>query len=64
MTDAINIQTDADYEAAMAEVARLWGAKKGTASGDHLDRLATMIEAYEDRHYPTGSRLRSLPDLV
>src|SRR5262249_34668443 len=35
-----------------AEVERLWGAKSGTAEGDRLDVLATLIEAYEDERYP------------
>lgn len=64
MTDPVSIQTEADYAAALAEVERLWGAKKGTISGNYVDRLATLIEAYEDRHYPMGSRSRSLPNLV
>jgi HTH-type transcriptional regulator/antitoxin HigA len=46
------IRTDADYEAALAEVERLWGAKSGTPKGDRLDVLATLIEAYEDRQFP------------
>ncbi len=46
------IRTDADYEAALAEVERLWGAKSGTPKGDRLDVLATLIEAYEDRYFP------------
>ena len=31
---------------------RLWGAKSGTPKGDRLDVLATLIDAYETRHYP------------
>ena len=46
------IRTEADYEAALAEVERLWGAKGGTAKGDRLDVLATLIDAYENEHYP------------
>jgi hypothetical protein len=30
----------------------LWGAKSGTPEGDHLDVLATLIEAYEEEHHP------------
>lgn len=45
------IRSDADYEAALAEVERLWGAKSGTSKGDRLDVLATLIEAYDERHY-------------
>ena len=46
------IRTEAEYEAALGEVERLWGAKSGTPAGDRLDVLATLIEAYEARHYP------------
>src|SRR5215468_9125959 len=46
------IRTEADYEAALAEVERLWGAKAGTPDGDRLDVLATLIDAYENEHYP------------
>lgn len=46
------IRTEADHEAALAEVARLWGAKSGTPEGDRLDVLATLIDAYEAQHHP------------
>jgi HTH-type transcriptional regulator/antitoxin HigA len=46
------IRTKKDYEAALAEVARLWGARLGTPEGDRLDVLATLIDAYEAAHYP------------
>jgi HTH-type transcriptional regulator/antitoxin HigA len=46
------IRTRASYEAALKEVERLWGARSGTPAGDRLDILATLIEAYEDEHYP------------
>ena len=46
------IRSEADYEAALAEVEHLWGAKSGTPDGDRLDVLATLIDAYEAEHYP------------
>jgi HTH-type transcriptional regulator/antitoxin HigA len=46
------IRGEADYDAALAEVARLWGAESGTQDGDRLDILATLIDAYEMEHYP------------
>ncbi|MFC3705458.1 type II toxin-antitoxin system HigA family antitoxin [Devosia honganensis] len=46
------IRTEADYEAALAEVERLWGAAGGTPEGDRLDILATLIDAYEASHHP------------
>lgn len=52
MADVKPIRTEADYEAALAEVGRLWGARSGTVKGDRLDVLATLIDAYETRHFP------------
>lgn len=46
------IRSEADHDAAMREVERLWGAKSGTPKGDRLDILITLVEAYEDKHYP------------
>jgi len=46
------IRTKANYEAALKEIERLWGARSGTPAGDRLDILATLIEAYEDERYP------------
>lgn len=53
------IRTEADYQAALGEVERLWGAKSGTPRGDRLDVLATLIEAYDERHFPMD-----LPDPI
>jgi HTH-type transcriptional regulator/antitoxin HigA len=49
------IRDPVEHEAAMAEVAALWGAERGTAKGDRLDALATAIDAYEARTYPMGN---------
>ncbi|HZO82327.1 MAG TPA: transcriptional regulator [Candidatus Binataceae bacterium] len=46
------IRNDADHEAALREIERLWGAKEGTPEGDRLDVLATLVEAYEEKHFP------------
>jgi HTH-type transcriptional regulator/antitoxin HigA len=46
------IRSEADYEAALVEVDRLWGAHSGTPEGDRLDVLATLIDAYESEHHP------------
>ena len=46
------IRTEADYNAALAEIERLWGALAGTPQGDRLDILATLVDDYEDEHYP------------
>jgi HTH-type transcriptional regulator / antitoxin HigA len=52
MGDVKPIRSEKDYEAAMAEVEILWGAKSGTAKGDRLDVLATLIEFWEAANYP------------
>jgi HTH-type transcriptional regulator / antitoxin HigA len=51
-SDIRPIHSEGDYEAALAEVEKLWGAKRGTPKGDRLDVLATLIDAYETEHYP------------
>ncbi len=51
MNEIKPIRSEPDYEAAVAEVERLWGARAGTREGDRLDVLATLIDAYEAEHY-------------
>jgi len=51
-TEIKPIRTKRDYEAALTEIERLWGAKADTPEGDRLDVLATLIDAYEAEHYP------------
>jgi HTH-type transcriptional regulator/antitoxin HigA len=53
------IKTEQDYEAALEEVERLFNAAPNSAEGDRLEVLTTLIEAYEERHYPIP-----LPDPV
>ena len=48
------IKTDADHEAALLEIERLWDAEDGTADGDRLEILTTLVEAYEETHFPIG----------
>ena len=50
--DVKPIRTKKDYEAALAEIERLWGAKRGAAEGDRLDVIATLVDAYEAEHFP------------
>ena len=52
MVDVKPIRSEADHEAALAEVERLWGATSGTPRGDRLDVLATLIDAWEGEHHP------------
>jgi HTH-type transcriptional regulator / antitoxin HigA len=45
------IKTEADYQAALAEIERLFDATPNTPAGDCLDVLVTLVEAYEAQHY-------------
>ncbi len=45
------IRTEADYEAALKEIERLFDAKPGTAEADRLEVLTTLTEVYEEKHY-------------
>jgi HTH-type transcriptional regulator/antitoxin HigA len=46
------IRNEADHDAALAEIERLWGSARGTPEGARLDALATLVDAYEERAYP------------
>jgi HTH-type transcriptional regulator/antitoxin HigA len=46
------IRTQADCDAAVAEIERLWDAEPGTDDGDKLDILATLVEKYENERWP------------
>jgi HTH-type transcriptional regulator/antitoxin HigA len=53
MADEVRpIRSKRDHAEALKAVERLWGAKAGTRHGDRLDVLVTLIEAYEEEHYP------------
>lgn len=49
------IKTAADHAAALKEIETLMSADIGTPEGDRLDVLATLVEAYESRHFPMES---------
>lgn len=53
------IRTAEDHKAALAAVKRLWDAEPGTPEDDALDIIVTLIEAYEDEHFPMN-----LPDPI
>lgn len=46
------IKTEADYEAALERISTLMDAAPNTPEEDELDVLATLVEVYEDQHYP------------
>jgi HTH-type transcriptional regulator/antitoxin HigA len=52
MVEVTPIRTEADYEAALAEVERLIDSAPGTPEGDRLDVLVTLVQAYEAERHP------------
>jgi HTH-type transcriptional regulator/antitoxin HigA len=53
------IRTEHDYDAALKEIERLWGAEEGTSDEDRLEILTTLVEVYEEAHFPMD-----LPDPI
>ncbi len=46
------VRTEADHREALAEIERLWNAAPGSAEADKLDILVTLVEKFEEDHYP------------
>lgn len=46
------IRTEEDYDAALARIDALMDAEAGTPEGDELEIFVTLVEAYEEKHYP------------
>lgn len=46
------IKTEKDYGAALQLIEELWDSEEGTAEGDRLDILITLVDAYEQINHP------------
>lgn len=46
------IKNEDDYNQALAEIDKLFGAKPNTRQGDKLEILVTLVESYEEKHHP------------
>ncbi len=46
------IKTEEDNRAALARISEIFDAEPNTPEGDELDVLATLVEAFEEAHYP------------
>jgi HTH-type transcriptional regulator/antitoxin HigA len=46
------IKNERDYRRILKEIDRLMDAKANTPAGDRLDVLATLAEAWEEKHHP------------
>jgi HTH-type transcriptional regulator/antitoxin HigA len=46
------IRTRTDHAEALRRIDQIMDAAPGTPEADELDVLATLVEAYEDKHFP------------
>jgi HTH-type transcriptional regulator/antitoxin HigA len=53
------IKSERDYQRTLKQVDTLMGARRNTPEGDLLDVLVTLVEAWEEKHWPID-----LPDPV
>ena len=53
------IKNDREYEAALERIEALMDAAPDTPEGDELELLTTLVEVYEDKHFPIN-----LPDPI
>jgi HTH-type transcriptional regulator / antitoxin HigA len=57
--DIAPIKTKRDHRRALKEIEGLMRAKRNSPEGDRLDVLVTLVESFEQKHYPLD-----LPDAV
>jgi HTH-type transcriptional regulator/antitoxin HigA len=53
------IKTESEYEAALQEIESLLEVPPGTPEAERLDLLATLVDVYEEKHFPIA-----LPDPI
>ena len=53
------IKTEEEYESALGRIEELMDAEAETPEGDELELLGTLVEVYEEKHYPI-----TLPDPI
>lgn len=52
MPEITQVQTESEYEAALARISELLKADYDSPEGKELDRITDLVIAYEDEHYP------------
>jgi HTH-type transcriptional regulator / antitoxin HigA len=48
------IKTEEDYDAACKRIDEIFQAEPGTPEEEELDILVTLVDAYEEKHFPMG----------
>jgi len=46
------IHTEAEYQAALAQIESLWDAPDASEAADQIELLSMLVEVYEKHHYP------------
>lgn len=46
------IHTEAEYQAALAQIEASWDAVDGSEAAEQLEVLSMLVEAYEKQHFP------------
>jgi HTH-type transcriptional regulator / antitoxin HigA len=49
------IRTKRDYERALRRIEALMDAAPGSDEGDELEVLATLVDVYEEKHFPVSA---------
>lgn len=52
MSQITRVVTEADHDMALARISEFLDAELNTQGGEELDRLSTLVEAYEAEHCP------------
>ena len=52
MVEITQVQTEAEYEAALARIDDLLGSEPYSPEYEELDRISDLVIRYEDEHYP------------
>ena len=52
MVEITQVQTEAEYEAALARIDDLLGSEPYSPEDEELDRISDLVIRYEDGHYP------------
>ena len=54
MAEITQVRTEVEYDVALARISELLDAEIDSPEGEELDRITTLVEIYEDEHYPMG----------
>ena len=46
------VRSEQEYNAALEQIEKLWGATPATPEGDELDVLLTLVKVYEEENHP------------